>query len=565
MFVDITDFKSAIAVENILTPYKRGRLAQDKKSYLPKEPITPDVCMVVLKSTNNPRNIKDMLNCIAELPQSEQAQFKDIVLATFDERQQPEDIIEFGRALADKGNFALPLAKIIDMQQSYRIFSHRDKADKLKLLTMDEVRENPDLSVYTGVRIIGKRVDLRENIDFPRFLDLSEVDEATLSYNDLSAVEQIFLKKGGKFEVNMVDGVPKSFDVFEANDVKIKNTDLKNSQPLVFAQGAKVEMNNARHIPPLSSFYNCADVSIKDSNLSELDELRFNHDAQVLLNDISQMPRHIDVSKCKMLSFINVNFSGIDKLQFRTGAKVHFSNVSEIPPHSHYENLTSLFFFATDCSKCTDFNFQNIEELSLSTIFAFPEHTRVVRPKKLSVLNSKLPQNAVFDLVGTNIDFFRVFQFPSQFDVSKSPQVTMDECHLAQFDKLTFMEGASVMLRAAKNLPKQANFENCRFLSLEKCDLSPYEEIRFRNGAAVSLDYAHNLPKMMNFAHCGSVNFEQCDMSGVKKVFFWDEAQMLRFGFSKALHWGGEVIFVGGRNKNLPCEMEPSSQRSYSR
>ena len=83
MFVDITDFKSALAVENLLTPYKKGRLSPDKKSRLPKEHITPDVCMEVLQSTNYARNIKDMLNCIAELPQSEQAQFKEVVLATF--------------------------------------------------------------------------------------------------------------------------------------------------------------------------------------------------------------------------------------------------------------------------------------------------------------------------------------------------------------------------------------------------------------------------------------------------------------------------------------------------
>lgn len=32
MFVDIVDSKGAIAVENILTPYKKGRLADDKKN-----------------------------------------------------------------------------------------------------------------------------------------------------------------------------------------------------------------------------------------------------------------------------------------------------------------------------------------------------------------------------------------------------------------------------------------------------------------------------------------------------------------------------------------------------
>ena len=79
MFVDIEDFKGAIAVENILMPYKKGRLSSDKKTRLPKEPITPQVCMEILKSTNYARNIKDMLQCIAELPTSEQAQFKDVV------------------------------------------------------------------------------------------------------------------------------------------------------------------------------------------------------------------------------------------------------------------------------------------------------------------------------------------------------------------------------------------------------------------------------------------------------------------------------------------------------
>lgn len=49
MFVDIEDFKNAIAVENILTPYKKRRLAPDKKIRLHKEPITPEVCFRVLR------------------------------------------------------------------------------------------------------------------------------------------------------------------------------------------------------------------------------------------------------------------------------------------------------------------------------------------------------------------------------------------------------------------------------------------------------------------------------------------------------------------------------------
>ena len=36
MFVDIENFKSSLALENILMPYKKGRLSPDKKTRLPK-------------------------------------------------------------------------------------------------------------------------------------------------------------------------------------------------------------------------------------------------------------------------------------------------------------------------------------------------------------------------------------------------------------------------------------------------------------------------------------------------------------------------------------------------
>ena len=71
MFVGIENFKSAIAVENILIPYKKGRMVDGERQ--PKEKITPQICMQILKSTNNPVNIKRMLECIAELPEVEQA------------------------------------------------------------------------------------------------------------------------------------------------------------------------------------------------------------------------------------------------------------------------------------------------------------------------------------------------------------------------------------------------------------------------------------------------------------------------------------------------------------
>ena len=105
MFVDITDFKSPLAVENILTPYKKGRLADDKKSRLPKEKITPAVCFEILRSTNYARNIKDMLECMRRLSYAEQAQFKEVVLATFTQREQPQAILDLSREFAIANRF----------------------------------------------------------------------------------------------------------------------------------------------------------------------------------------------------------------------------------------------------------------------------------------------------------------------------------------------------------------------------------------------------------------------------------------------------------------------------
>ena len=94
--------------------------------------------------------------------------------------------------------------------------------------------------------------------------------------------------------------------------------------------------------------------------------------------------------------------------------------------------------------------------------------------------------------------------------------------------------------------------------------MSPYDEIHFRDNATVVLDYARHLPKTMNFAHCGLVRFDHCDMKGVKAVFFWDEEQMMRFGFGKAVNWTGKVFFIGGRTNNNTYN-PPHPPRSYSR
>ena len=121
MFVDIENPKTPLKVANILTAYDKGVVIKGVRQS-PKK-LTPEVCFDILKSTNYPRCIRDMLTCIAKLPASEQAQFKDVVLATFSNREQPTDILQLGQELAEKSGYGIDFAKAQKIKDGPYLYS----------------------------------------------------------------------------------------------------------------------------------------------------------------------------------------------------------------------------------------------------------------------------------------------------------------------------------------------------------------------------------------------------------------------------------------------------------
>ena len=121
MFVDIENPKTPLKVANILTAYDKGVVIKGVRQ--PKEKLTPEVCFDILKSTNYPRCIRDILQLIAKLPDDEQAQFKDVVLACFDNREQPEPILQLGQELAEKSGYGIEFAKLKKIKDGYYLFS----------------------------------------------------------------------------------------------------------------------------------------------------------------------------------------------------------------------------------------------------------------------------------------------------------------------------------------------------------------------------------------------------------------------------------------------------------
>lgn len=342
MFVDIEDFKSAIAVENLLTPYKKGRMVDDERQ--PKEKITPQVCMEVLRSTNYARNIKDMLLCIAELPVSEQAQFKDVVLASFDNREQPQVIFDLAKKLADANGYTQELenAKILHEGEYFRSSAQlvRDIVTNEAQFIDEDFGKYPPFQklicvcdpdilyvsvVFADMEKLPKEIEFSsqvlsvqfvncdmkdtkilplsncrcvfENVrHLPKDLDIHNSTEVTFKDCDLNGIDGAQLKNVSKVTMLQVSGMPENFDVSQCDNVEILNMDLKSVKNLTFKDGADVCLLAVRNLPHGVDVSRCREFIWSEGSLEGMQSLKFDEGSHVSISHASHMPEEIDVS-----------------------------------------------------------------------------------------------------------------------------------------------------------------------------------------------------------------------------------------------------------------------------
>ncbi len=225
--IHITKFKGAVAIENLLQPYKRGEAK-----------ITPEVCREVLLSTNFKRNIRDMLSCILKLAPEEQIAFKGVIMDTFSNREQPDDVQVLGKKLAAfsgyEGELGSLAGKIMDG-------SYLKSASNVDLweATSQENYEEKDLSEYSKMKFLGKYANL-----------------------------------------NMADNLP-DIDVSCCDKVDLFNCDLKNVTKLTFKDRAAVSLPCAIHLPEDLDVSMCSEVDLSYCDLAAVKKLRFRNQAQL--------------------------------------------------------------------------------------------------------------------------------------------------------------------------------------------------------------------------------------------------------------------------------------------
>ena len=150
---------------------------------------------------------------------------------------------------------------------------------------------------------------------------------------------------------------------------------------------------------------------------------------------------------------------------------------------------------------------------------------------------------------GAEVVLCWVENLPKELDLSMCSKVDLSGCNLEGVEKITFREGAVVDLYVATELPKELDVSMCSKVSLKDCDLEDLE-LKFREGAVVDLKGAMNLPKELDFSMCSKVTLSECYLGGVERIKFRDKAQEKEF-MDGARGFRGKVEYVGYKGVNM--------------
>ena len=500
MFVDIEDFKGAIAVENILMPYKKGRLALDKKSRLPKEPITPEVCMEILKSTNYARNIKDMLECIADLPKAQQAQFKDVILATFDNREQPKDILVLGKKLAAANGFEEELS-LVKYRANKMILLSAPKLSKGFVWDEDELKDDFSQCGKLWCSHPGS-LDVLTAAKLPEIVEIPYAKHIDFQCIDCAGVKEIHFGKVEFAFFNFVKNLPPNLDFSQCDEIYLEGCDLRGHPNLRFKDGAKVFLK-AAILPKDLDVSSCAEVHLDNCDLSEQSKLHFRENACVSFEGLKNLPKDLDVSNCAWVNFAYCSLANQPHIRFKDGAKVNLQN-SEFWP----ENF--------DVSNCAEVNLSDCDL----------DGKRSLRFRD-----------------GAHVNFTGALNLPRDLDVAPCAWVNLSKCNLKGISSLTFRNDAEVFFEKCGWFPKNLDFSMCSVVSLRDCNLRAFSDLKFRESAKVDLSGATHLPRILDFSQCWDVRLYSTSLENVQQIVFKNKKQMEQCKFNKK-EWKGKIVYT---------------------
>ena len=324
MFVDIENFKSVIAVENILTPYQKGRVTPDKKSRLPKEHITPQVCMQILKSTNNPVNIKHMLECIKHLPQAEQAKFKEIILATFTQREQPQAILDLGKELAIANGFERELDVARKIKEGDFLLSSSKLARGL--MTRETQLSDKDFSSYDKLVATAMNVYFHGDGKLPEILEFPNAQIVDLSWCNMQGVRKITANEQAKICLDSTWNLGTDVEFGACKEILVSNYDKAQFERWKYPHNALTfySYEDLEGEVDLSLFHK---VDMQVLSCKDVSDMRFAEGADVHMSGVVNLPKKLDFSQCSEVVLNDCDLSNVNQIIFKNRAQMQESKL----------------------------------------------------------------------------------------------------------------------------------------------------------------------------------------------------------------------------------------------
>ena len=394
MFVDIENPKSPLKVANILMAYDKGVVVKGVRQ--PKEKLTPEVCFDILKSTNYPRCIRDVLQLIAKLPDEEQAEFKDVVLSCFDNREQPTDIFQLGQELAEKSGYGIEFAKLKKINEGPYLYSEANAQKCYMCLESEFINE--DFRTYDKVVFLSdKKIQFSDDVKFPKNMEFPNSSDVSFVCN-LQGVQGIRFKDGAKVNLKGAENLPANMDFSMCDEVDLGECDLSEQPNLRFKEGASVDLSGAKNLPENLDFSCCDEVDLSFCNLIGQPNLRFKEGSKVDLRDAYNLPPNLDFSHCAVVNLRYCDLSSQPNLRFKDGAKVSLYDAKNLPV-----NL--------DVSCCDEVNLGWCD-LSEQSNLRFKD--------------------------GAKVDLYRAENLPANLDFSMCSKVNLTVCRFGAVKELVF-------------------------------------------------------------------------------------------------------------------------------
>ena len=512
MFVDIEDFNGAIAIENLLMPYKKGRLSDDKKNRLPKEPITREVCMEVLQSTNYSRNIKDMLQCIAELPQSEQAQFKDVVLACFSNREQPEEIFKIAEKLAQTSGYLPQLLNEPDNVYDGRFFY---SANYLKeAVSTKEEKWSPEWSKCGKITFCGKRAKIENQTNFPPYMEFFQVNDVQMENNDMTGVENIYFREADK-QVRLVKlqnlSAALTFDaVFH---VGLLDIDFSQCHDLRFLNIHDASIHNAKRLPEILDVSTLQSVFIDSSDLTSVREFKLNSKHSGLsIFRCSNLPDNMRVQNVEMLEFVRSSWRDAENLVLKNIGKVNFDGAFHLPQNIKLQKVSDAYFPKTDFGDVKSLWCEKMMVADLGDAQNLPPQMVFKDCEAVSLRHCDLTRVTSLDLRGVRKNLFLDYAvgLPKIIDKEKLNYIFCKETDFNGVEKIRLHRVYNVDLSKAKNLSADIDIAGCEKADLSGVDFKNVPSLKLsRIQKEVNFSDSSNLPRNLAFAHLKEACFSR--------------------------------------------------------